>query len=67
MAQTKSIEVLLDELSQITEQMDNDDVTLEESFKLYEKGIRLCKQCNEKIDKVEKQIEIIGENEENGV
>lgn len=67
MAQTKSIEALLNELVEITDQMDNDDVTLEEAFKLYEKGIKLCKQCNEKIDKVEKQIEIIGENENNGV
>ena len=67
MAQTKSIEALLNELDEITDRMDNDDVTLEESFKLYEKGVKLCKQCNEKIDKVEKQIQIIGENENNGV
>lgn len=66
MAQAKSIEALLVELNEIVNKMDNDDVTLEESFKLYDKGVKLCKQCNDKIDKVEKQIEVIGECDENG-
>ena len=45
--------------------MDNDEVSLEDSFKLYEKGMKLVKQCNDKIDKVEKKINIIEGNVEN--
>ena len=64
MAQTKKLEDMLAEISDIINKMDNDKISLEESFKLYNQGIKLCKQCNDKIDKVEKQIEIIGGNVE---
>ncbi|MDE7431758.1 MAG: exodeoxyribonuclease VII small subunit [Lachnospiraceae bacterium] len=63
MAQTKTLEQSLEELSKIIEQMDREDIPLEEAFKLYNQGVKLCKSCNDKIEKVEKQLEIIGENE----
>jgi exodeoxyribonuclease VII small subunit len=61
MAQTKTLEMVMKELEGILESMDDEGISLEESFQLYKKGIQLCKSCNEKIDKVEKQLEIIGE------
>lgn len=64
MAKTKSLEDILEELSNIVGKMDSDELTLEESFKMYEQGVKLCKQCNDKIDKVEKQLEIMGEEEQ---
>ncbi len=63
MAQGKTLEESLDELAKIIEKMDNDEISLEESFKLYNQGVKLCKICNDKIDKVEKQLEVIGESE----
>ena len=39
-------------------------LSLEESFKLYKKGMELVKACGEKIDRVEKQILIL--EKENG-
>ena len=39
-------------------------LSLEESFKLYKKGMELVKTCGEKIDRVEKQILIL--EKENG-
>lgn len=62
-AESKTIEKSFEELNRIVEMMDCDDVSLEESFKLYEKGMKLVKQCNDKIDKVEKKINIIEGNE----
>ncbi|MBQ3666427.1 MAG: exodeoxyribonuclease VII small subunit [Lachnospiraceae bacterium] len=64
MAGTKTLEQSLEELDAIVEQMGRQDITLEEAFKLYHQGIKLCKSCNDKIDKVEKKIEMIHENEE---
>ncbi|MDD6858654.1 exodeoxyribonuclease VII small subunit [Lachnospiraceae bacterium HCP1S3_C3] len=64
-AESKSIEKNFEELGKIIEMMDNDEVSLEDSFKLYEKGMKLVKQCNDKIDKVEKKINIIEGNVEN--
>lgn len=64
-AESKSIEKNFEELGKIIEMMDNDEVSLEDSFKLYEKGMKLVKQCNDKIDKVEKKVNIIEGNVEN--
>ncbi len=64
-AESKSIEKNFEELGKIIEMMDNDEVSLEDSFKLYEKGMKLVKQCNDKIDKVVKKINIIEGNVEN--
>ncbi len=63
MAQTKSLEEALQEIENIINKMDNEEISLEESFQLYNSGIKLCKQCNDKIDKVEKQLEVIGGQE----
>ena len=64
--ESKSIEKSFDELEKIVEMMYSEDISLEESFKLYEKGMKLVKQCNDKIDKVEKKINIIEGKEDNG-
>ena len=43
------------------------DITLEEAFKAYEEGMRLLKQCGERIDLIEKKvIQLSGEGEEIG-
>ncbi len=63
MAQAKSLEQNLAELDIVIEKMSREDISLEEAFKLYQQGVKLCKSCNDKIDKVEKQLEIIGEEQ----
>lgn len=63
MAQSKTLEETLENLEEIIIKMDNDDISLEEAFKLYNQGIKLCKACNDKISKVEKQLEVINESE----
>ena len=57
-----SIEETFAKLDDLINQMDDEDITLEDSFKLYNDGLLLVKQCNEKIEKVEKDIEVL-ENE----
>ncbi|MBQ3544074.1 MAG: exodeoxyribonuclease VII small subunit [Lachnospiraceae bacterium] len=64
MAQAKTLEESLEQLNQIIDSMNRDDISLEETFKLYNQGIKLCKTCNDKIDKIEKQLEIISEGDE---
>lgn len=36
--------------------LEEEETTLEESFLAYQKGMQLLQYCNEKIDKVEKQV-----------
>ena len=61
MSQTKqekeqSLEEAFQELEEMIEKMQQRDVTLEETFALYEQGIRKLKFCNQKIDRVEKKM-----------
>lgn len=62
--QEPSLEETFQELSSIIERMQEREVTLEESFSLYEQGIRKLKFCNEKIDSVEKKMLLLNEQGE---
>ena len=41
--------------------MEGEDVTLEDSFRLYHRGMDALKQCSERIDEVEKKMLILDE------
>ena len=43
-------------LDELIGQLDRDDIPLEEAFAAYSAGMALVKQCNDQIDKVEKQV-----------
>ena len=57
-----SLEEHFDELENLLQDMERDDISLEKSFELYEKGMKLLKACNEKIDKVEKQVQVLNKD-----
>ena len=59
------LEEAFDRIENLLEKLNDREVSLEESFTLYQEGMRLLKQCNEKIDRVEKQMLQI--DEEGGV
>lgn len=48
------------ELDQILDQMEEEN-SLEETFRMYHRGIDLLKNCSDKIDKIEKQIRVLDE------
>lgn len=60
----KSLESSFEEISDIISRLEQDDISLEDSFKLYQEGIKLLQHCNNSIDKVEKQLIILGEKNE---
>ncbi len=55
----QTLEELFDGLESVIAAMEQEDVTLEESFGLYHKGMDLLKKCNDKIDKVEKKMLVL--------
>lgn len=62
MAQKKlSVEESLKQINEIIEQLEQEDVTLDASMKLYNKGVKLLNDCNGALDKVEKQLIVLGE------
>lgn len=46
-------------LEQLIRRMESEDISLEDSFACYEQGIRLVRYCNERIDQVEKKVQIL--------
>ena len=58
------IEESLKELDGIVEKLESRDISLEESFAMYKKGMELLKQCSSKIDRVEKKMLKINEDGE---
>lgn len=64
MAKQAGIEEKFQKLDEIIAALEESDVTLEQSFQLYNEGMKLVKSCNTQLDKVEKQMIVLGENEE---
>ncbi len=49
----------LEELENILELLENEELSLEESIKNYETGVKYYNFCKEKLDSLEKKIEIL--------
>ena len=56
---TIGLEEALAQLEQVMETMESSELSLEQSFSLYKKGMDLLLQCNQAIDKVEKELMIL--------
>lgn len=56
MGKELTLEENFSKLEEIIEKMQGQDVSLEESFALYEQGMKTLKNCNKKIDAVEKKM-----------
>ena len=57
----QSLEKTFEQLDELIAKLEGEDISLEESFVLYHKGMDLLKNCNDKIDAVEKKIMILDE------
>ena len=64
MAKKVSLEESFEQLETIIEQMKTGDMTLEDSFKKYEEGMKLIKNCSKSIDRVEKKLIVLENGEE---
>lgn len=59
------IDELFAQIEDVIEHLETEEITLEESFAEYTKGMKLLKECNAAIDGVEKKVLQI--NEEGGL
>lgn len=57
-------EEALDQLEELVEDMENGDLTLEESLKAFEQGIKLTRECQSALSQVEQKVQLL--IEENG-
>jgi exodeoxyribonuclease VII small subunit len=54
----------LSKLEKIVSKLEEEEISLEESLKLFEEGIRLSRFCNQKLDEVEKKVDILVKDKE---
>ena len=52
-----TLEEAFNKLETVISKMENEDAPLEESFHLYSEGMGLLKDVNDRIDRVEKQVQ----------
>ena len=53
------LEEVLAQVEQCIAYLENPQISLENSFRYYEEGIRKLRICNEKVDRIEKQMLVI--------
>ncbi len=54
-----SVEESFEVLDGIIEKLEDDDISLEDSFTAFEEGMKVLKAANSKIDEVEKKVKVI--------
>lgn len=64
MAKAKNInfEKSLDQLEELVEDMEHGDLTLEESLKAFEKGVKLTRDCQSALDQAEQKVQLLIED-----
>lgn len=60
----ENFEDLITKLEEITNKLESDKLSLDESVKLFEDGMKISKKCNEKLEDVEKRITILLKSED---
>ena len=55
----QTFEASLKELEKIVRQLEDGDLPLEESLKLFESGVKLSRECQERLNQAERRIEVL--------
>ena len=56
---TKTFEQSLNDLEVIVKQLEEGDLPLEESLKLFEQGVKLSRECRDRLTNAERRIEVL--------
>jgi exodeoxyribonuclease VII small subunit len=60
----RKFESALEELEEVVEQLESGELSLEDSLTAFEKGVGLVRFCNQKLNEVEKKIEMLVKDKE---
>lgn len=55
----QTLEEMFGGLEEVIQTMEQTNVSLEESFRLYHKGMDMLKSCNDRLDKIEKKMLVL--------
>lgn len=59
-----SLEEAFGQIEEVISNLETEEITLEQSFREYHRGMKLLQYCNETIDRVEKKVLQINEDGE---
>lgn len=60
----QSLEEMFAQLEGVITEMEEEGISLEHSFDLYNRGMRLLKECSKSVDEVEKRVLVLDEDGE---
>jgi exodeoxyribonuclease VII small subunit len=60
----QTFEASLSNLEKIVRRLEEGDLPLEESLKLFEDGVRLSRECQERLNQAERRIEVLLRDED---
>lgn len=63
----KSFEESMKELEEVVLKLERGDATLDESLELFERGIKLSRSCQAKLDDAEKKVKILASDGNGGM
>lgn len=55
----QTFEASLKNLEEIVSQLEEGDLSLEESLKLFEDGVKISRECQERLNQAERRIEVL--------
>ena len=58
----QTFETSLKELERIVRRLEDGDLALEDSLKLFEDGVKLSRECQARLDQAERRIEVLLKN-----
>jgi exodeoxyribonuclease VII small subunit len=56
---SKPFETQLSALEKVVRELERGDLPLEESLRLFEEGVRLSRECQERLNQAERRIEVL--------
>ncbi len=63
----KTFEQSLYELEKIVKQLEEGDLPLEKSLELFETGVKLSRECRERLMNAERRIEVLMKDSDGGI
>jgi exodeoxyribonuclease VII small subunit len=55
----QTFEASLNELEKIVKQLEDGDLSLEESLRIFEQGVKLSRECQQRLAQAERRIEVL--------
>ena len=59
MSEKINFEINIKELEEIVAKLEKNDISLDESLKLFERGVMLSAQCNKLLDEAEQKVNVL--------